>query len=374
MLHGPRHNQSPGALGVFVNDDAAAHALRQQEARARYNHQRFLEIEHQVEPPPLPTTIQSPIHSSILRLSKTLSSNSTSMYRNTHRRQNPLSSRGRDQHEIPYHHIEQMVVEILSNIRERESRGLGAGGRSDWAPNYPHNYDPQSALPQQSFARENGRREQQAMRRTDQTHHSRAGMAGQGKEGEPLGKAMKKLHKWLVDVENAYGEFQGGFDEDTKEVKRYAKTTSLVDLWRRKFEGKNVGVPGEDEAEQDEQTEEFAERHSTMKQKLAAAMDTAILAKAGEIKGLGAAIRHENVSRLKEKVETAKFHIMDVMEKMPRDREFCVALLSELAVLKQIIDPEQEATKKLYQAGVADGTGDADEDEIGGVGGGSWEE
>ncbi|KAH7412611.1 hypothetical protein BKA64DRAFT_702733 [Cadophora sp. MPI-SDFR-AT-0126] len=291
------------------------------------------------------------------------------MYRNNHRRQNPTPSRGRDQYDLPLHQIGQLVVDLISGLGDRGYRGHGFPGRSNMEQSYPDYLDPQDSTPRRNFATADDRLGPQALRPTGRNRHARMNMAGHSEQGEPIGKAMKKLFNVLGDAEKAYRDFQQGFDDDTEGIKRYAKTTSLVDLWRRKVEGDRGDAAEEYPGEQ---SEDFAETHDTMKKKLATAMGTAILATAGVSSGPSATIRLENVTHLQQKVETANMQIMDVLEKMPRSREYCQSLLNELAILKYIIDPASESNNKLYKAGAGDGNGDAEEDEEEG-GGGSWQ-
>ena len=365
MVHGTLHNQSSRAFEAFDNNHAAAQALLQQEAGARYNHEIFPWIQNQIQPSHWPATIQSIIQTSNPQLPINFNSDYARMNRNGQRRQNR-----RDQNDLSLHQIGQVLVELLSSLGDRGYRGLNFPGRSTMEPNYADFLDHQHWQPRRNLATADDGPEYQALRPTGRNHHVRMNTAGHGKHGEPIGKAMKKLFKLLGDAEKTYGEFQEGFDGDTNSIKRYARTTSLTDLWRRKFEGEKGDVTDEDAGEQ---SEDFAETHDTMKKKLAAAMDTAISATAGELHGASAAVRLENVGRLQQKVETANMHIMEVMEMMPRNREYCVALLTEVAALKAIIDPDSEPNKKLYQAGPGEGQGDGEDDDEARVGGGNWE-
>ncbi|PVH86740.1 hypothetical protein DL98DRAFT_312406 [Cadophora sp. DSE1049] len=351
MIHGARHNQKLGAFGAFVNNDAAAHDVWQQEAGARYNHERFLQIQHQIQPPDWPAMIQSPFQSSTLQLPTNLDFDCARMSRNNRHQSNPFHHRGRDRYDPPFPpNFRQAVIDlILGGLGDPGYRGLGSPGRFDGVPNYPDYLDPQDFPPRRNFASGDGGSEPQALRPTDRNRHPRTNMAGQGKEGQPIGKAMKKLFKLLGEAEEAYRDFQEKFDSDTENIKPYAKTASLVELWQRKVDGKKAHADDEDTAET---SEGFAAKtHEGMKKKLASALSTAIRSTVGEDNGTRAAIRLEDADRLQQKVETANAQIMDLLNKMPKNREYCVSLLNEFAVLKEMIDPGKDANKKVYRLG-----------------------
>ena len=168
-------------------------------------------------------------------------------------------------------------------------------------------------------------------------------MAGQGKHGQPIGKSMKKLHKLLGDAEEAYQKFLGDFDSETDSIKQYAKATLLIELWQRKVDGKKANADDEDSGE----PSDFAKSHEGMKKKLAAALNTAIRSTVGENKGPRAAIRLEDADRLRQKADTASAQIMDLLNKVPKNREYCVSLLRKFRINKRAAVPMRMRTQLL---------------------------
>ncbi|KAG4420573.1 hypothetical protein IFR04_006280 [Cadophora malorum] len=366
MMHGTPHNQSPGAFEAFVNNHAAAQALLQQEDGARYNRKRLPQIKHQIQPSHWPATIQSPFQFQVLQSPTDFDPGSAPMSRNNRHHTNPFSHRGRDQYELACNlplQVQQALLDLFcGNLPDPGYRGCSWPGRPNAGPTYADFLD-QDITQRRNFASGDCGTDPQAMRPADRNRHSRANMAGQGKHGQPIGKSMKKLHKLLGDAEEAYQKFLGDFDSETDSIKQYAKAALLIELWQRKVDGKKANADDEDSGE----PSDFAKSHEGMKKKLAAALNTAICSTVGENKGPRAAIRLEDADRLRQKADTASAQIMDLLNKVPKNREYCVSLLNEFAVLKEMIDPTKDANKKVYRSGdsadegASDAEGDADE-------------
>ncbi|KAH7342218.1 hypothetical protein BKA65DRAFT_478120 [Rhexocercosporidium sp. MPI-PUGE-AT-0058] len=290
------------------------------------------------------------------------------MSRNHRYTSSPLSHRGRDQYDL-----RQAAADFLfGGFADHGDRYFSApSGIISGRLGSSEYQDSRDFYSSGSFPHGDGGPEPQALKPTYRNSRSRPNMSGQAEERQPLGKAMKKLHKLLGDVEKAYREFQDHFDRDVENIKSYATDKSLGSLWEMKVAGKKGHTDGEDVSET---PESFAKKHEGMEKKLALALSIAIRSKFGPV-SRKAAIRIEDAHRLQEKVDTANTQIMDLLDKVPKDRDHCVSLLNELALLKSLVDPEADANKKLYRSG--DGADDeaseaeGDEQEQGG-GGNHW--
>ncbi|KAL5328435.1 hypothetical protein ACEPPN_001934 [Leptodophora sp. 'Broadleaf-Isolate-01'] len=283
------------------------------------------------------------------------------MSRNTGFYHSPLAHRGRSQYD---HRL--AAADFLADNRYPH---FGPPGR--YIPFYPEFYDIRDCSPPGNFGNGDGRPEPQALKPAFRNPRPRPNMSRQGKEGQPTGKAMKKLHKILTAAEQTYSAFQDEFDSEIEPIKKYATPESMVDrMWNMKFNGKKGSTDNEDAPEKGEK---FATKHNDAVTKLGSALSDAVHSTDGQGRqSRKSKHRAENADRLREKVETASSQIMSLLKKLPDDREYCASLLGELKLLIALVDPDEATNVALYKSGDADedGASDAegDEEEQGGRG------
>lgn len=163
-----------------------------------------------------------------------------------------------------------------------------------------------------------------------------------------FGVAMRKLHKQIMLAENFYGEFQSQFDNDVESVKNYAKADLLTVLWRCKVKKGKEGAFAEG----------GLERFEGIARKVAHALQAAVESHISESSRPPQRASHkDSAKRLQGKVEIANDQIMELLSQATNSREYCEGLLSELEMLKALIDPRAEKNRGLYR-----GSEDEDED------------
>ncbi|CZT06475.1 uncharacterized protein RAG0_12180 [Rhynchosporium agropyri] len=232
-------------------------------------------------------------------------------------------------------------------------------------------YEPRDSYPPADYEQGGCGAEQKAMKHFRQERPNEE-MAEQGKVAVSFSKAMKKLHKELMDAETAYQTYQDTFDGEMNQIRGYATRKVMVNLWDRKWTGKKEKEDSDAE-ESSETTEIFMQTHEKLKEKLESALRDAT---GSVVEGKGS-IQLGNADRLQQKVHVARKQILDLLKKVPDDRDYCASLLSELTLLRNLVDPETSKMLFAPGGGSGDGANNAEEQEQeqdgrGAGGGGTW--
>ena len=179
----------------------------------------------------------------------------------------------------------------------------------------------------------------------------------QNNSAVPFPKAMQWLHEGLADAEKFYKKFYEDYNKEIKSVK-YAATDILQGLWVQKVAGRvAAGQSGSHDKRPAEKWEEkFAEKRRGLHEAMEAALSASL--------SLGDKEPPQNTTyearkRLLEKVATAGHHVEDLLGLAMTGSEHCRALLDELKMLKDLVDPKKKENKSLYD-GIdrVDATGD----------------
>lgn len=190
----------------------------------------------------------------------------------------------------------------------------------------------------------------------------------------PFGKAMQWLYEGLVEAEKFYKTFQDDYDREVRSIK-YAGAEILQKLWVKKVTGK--GASGQDVSQDKKRAETWEEKFGEKKRSLREAMEAALNAtlSLGEQES-PKVTTFETRKRLQEKVEIAGHHVMDLLDLAMKGSDHCKALLGELKLLKDLVDPRKKENKSLYEGidgvdasggqdnGVSDDGGDYINDEL----------
>lgn len=178
------------------------------------------------------------------------------------------------------------------------------------------------------------------------------------RENISFGKGLKKLFRQILQAEKLYGNFRSEYDSDISGVTKYANEDILNKLWISKVKGKKN--PGDYEGSHGQAVEDAflaspAEKFDAMSDKVSDALSGALDSFREETPQSRKQIpRVEAARRMAQKVGTASEQILDLLESAARGREYCSALLSELGLLKTLIDPNTEQNKLLYTRGGED--------------------
>ncbi|KAJ5054888.1 uncharacterized protein L3040_001150 [Drepanopeziza brunnea f. sp. 'multigermtubi'] len=207
--------------------------------------------------------------------------------------------------------------------------------------------------------------------------HHRSRRVAHSKDGVPFGKAMIKLFKDIGKAEEFYGSFVTDYEDEISTLKRYAPSELLNKLWIARVEGKPDGGSfdeGEEIPEGEKSFVMFEEKKSMLIRSMEGAANSMII----ESRSPKHEVRAEAQKRLREKVQTAHKLIMALLDGAPRKHSQCKSLLSELGMLKALVNPEEDANRGLFKSGNdtedgGDAGDDQDDGQQGGGGGGSGE-
>jgi len=183
---------------------------------------------------------------------------------------------------------------------------------------------------------------------------------GRGPNSLPFGRAMNKLFRQLEQAEKFYGDFQLEYDSDISEIKKYATVEVLSALWILKVKGgrdRRDSLGSQHTMGDEISSERATERFEAMQRKTIQSLEGALTSTLNEGPRLSRRqmTRIESAKRLQRKVDIANEQILDLLESATRGREYCEGLLSELELLKALIDPINEKNRELYKGGRDDG-------------------
>lgn len=176
-----------------------------------------------------------------------------------------------------------------------------------------------------------------------------ARVAEETKNSLSFGKAMKTLHRRLDLAQTLYTNFQQEYDDDVKKLRGYVKGEALVDVWVKKVASKQSDEDQYQNSNGDPRKyqEKFAEQKTKVAQDLEQAVRTTIKENGTSRKS---ATRVEASKRLRQKVETSRRQILQLLISVTEAPEHCTALLEELKYLADLIDPENEKNAGLYSS------------------------
>lgn len=231
--------------------------------------------------------------------------------------------------------------------------------------------DPRACLP---IRQKGGRRKSgQGVSPEQYEPFLRSRMPAQNRDGLPFGKAMTRLFKDIGKAEEFYNTFVDSYEGEIGPLKRYASAELLTSLWIARVQGKpdsGAYEDGEEIPEEDKSYEQFEEKKRMLTRSLEAAAHPII----SESRSPKNEDRTEGQKRLREKIQTAQNLIGTLLKGVPMKHIKCKSLLKELAMLKTLVDPEEEENRSLFKSGdesEADAGDDQDDGHRGG-GGGNW--
>jgi len=164
-----------------------------------------------------------------------------------------------------------------------------------------------------------------------------------------FGKAMKKLHRQLELAQTLYTDFQREYNDDVRKVRGYMNDQALVDVWVKKVASKNSASQDEYRDNSSDEPRLYKEIFAEQKTKVTQALEQ-VARSTVEEGGTSrkATVRFEATRRLRQKVETSRGQILQLLNKVTEAPEHCSALLEEFKYLSDLIDPENEKNAGLY--------------------------
>jgi len=169
---------------------------------------------------------------------------------------------------------------------------------------------------------------------------------GSAVQGLSFGKAIKSLHEVLGKADHFYTDFQQNFDNEVQNVS-YANKEMKKMMWSMKMAAPSQEVGQDDKPAEKWQTL-FAEQRSGLYIAMKAFLNVSL--SQGDNKSTKATTLAA-WNRLQEKVETASNQIMELLKLATKDHEHCKALLSEVQLLKDLVNPDKPENKGLFEAG-----------------------
>lgn len=180
-------------------------------------------------------------------------------------------------------------------------------------------------------------------------------MATGGKDGIGFQKAISKLFKQVQKAEATYGHFRDEFDDEVGQVKKYIASDVYESLWQSKLAGKSdkkVYQESDDATDAEETQVQFDEVETALVPALNAAVQAMISEKGSSPRSKN---RVDFFLRLQEKVRMAQVQIVELLEKAGNSHEDCESFLTELGLLKTLVDPDQPHNKDLKLGDSGDG-------------------
>ncbi|KUJ08872.1 uncharacterized protein LY89DRAFT_690843 [Mollisia scopiformis] len=186
------------------------------------------------------------------------------------------------------------------------------------------------------------------------------------KSSVSFGRGMKKLSRVLTKSEEYFSQFIGDFDQDMNSTEKYATLEIQEQLWRLKVAGKrDKRTIKDDQNHQEEDGEKPKKKFEEKRKDLIHALQLALTVRLDEDRDTSKAkARIETANRLQDKIRVANDQISELLDKSTKDRDHCGALLNEIRLLKNLIDPEMDGNKDLFKVtdGEPDGASDAEEE------------
>jgi hypothetical protein len=166
---------------------------------------------------------------------------------------------------------------------------------------------------------------------------------------------MQWLHEGLVGAEKFYKKFQDDYDKEVRPIK-YAGEELLQKVWVKKVTEK--GAPGPDSSPDKKSAEKWGEKFAETKRSLRKAVEAALNANLslGDLEFPKPTIL-EARKRLLEKVDTACHHVVDLLDSAMKGSDHCKALLGELKLLKELVDPKKN--RNLFEGIEKEDAGDS---------------
>jgi hypothetical protein len=159
---------------------------------------------------------------------------------------------------------------------------------------------------------------------------------------------MRWLLEGLVDAERFFQNLQDDYDKEIWSIKNYAGAKLLKQLWITKVAAK--GPLSQGDCEDHKPPEKWEEKIAEKKKSLHEAMKTALSASLslGD-QEIPRATTFESRKRLQEKLETSVHHVMELLDLVVEESDYCKALLGELKLLREMVDPKKKENKRLFE-------------------------
>ncbi|KAH8679726.1 hypothetical protein BGZ60DRAFT_428036 [Tricladium varicosporioides] len=184
------------------------------------------------------------------------------------------------------------------------------------------------------------------------------GFNGIGRHGTPtsygntpnlyFGNAMRALDREIDTAQNFYEGFLQEYDGWIGSRSDYLTDDLLNAIWKNMIIGKKYknSISGDQINNSNNDLEEYTQKFTNQKRDIARAMSYALRStmRGGRESSLVAA-RLNSARRLQEKIEIAQRQIAPLTHAALEGREHCVALITELKMLKNVMDAE--STKEL---------------------------
>ena len=160
----------------------------------------------------------------------------------------------------------------------------------------------------------------------------------------PFSLAIKELHHQLGLAVAFYINFDSEYGKDIAQIKKYATGEILENLWARKVRrSKDPGTAAQDRyhnRDGDNLIAEYEDRFAIWKRKLSHALSGAITSGLGESSHDDRnSTRHQSKIRLVDKIRMANRQLRPLLDTAWKRRELCRDLITELKMLKGLVDP-----------------------------------
>jgi hypothetical protein len=168
----------------------------------------------------------------------------------------------------------------------------------------------------------------------------------------PFYWALKELYQKLDAAANFYSNFESEYENDITRIKKYAAREILEKLWTSR-----VKVTKDRKASLESKHRhnvgdfiEYEDKFAGWKRKVGHALDDALNPCLDE-ENLDEPknTRYQSTVRLLDKVLTANRQILPLLDAASKGQEHCKDLITELELLKSLVDPENDNNKKLLK-------------------------
>lgn len=169
----------------------------------------------------------------------------------------------------------------------------------------------------------------------------------------PFGRAMRKLHEQVSTAEQFYTKLRDDFDSAIEQISTHCSIKLQQSIWRSRVEGrldpKSIMRGQEERTNAD--VRELKGQFLDARRDLLHALHTALSSKfeVNPEKDLQSAVDYKAGRRMLDNVRLKSEHIEQLMRETRENREGCVMLLDVLEELKEMIDPEKDKNKVLFQ-------------------------
>jgi hypothetical protein len=169
----------------------------------------------------------------------------------------------------------------------------------------------------------------------------------------PFYWALKELYQKLDAAANFYSNFESEYENDITPIKKYATREVLEKLWTSKVKVAKVRKAslGSKRGDNDGDFIEYEDKFAGWKRKVGHALDDAVNPSLDERNQdePNKSTRYQSTVRLLDKILTANRQILPLLDAASKRQEHCKDLITELELLKSLVDPDNDNNKKLLK-------------------------